>query len=216
MRFAWKSTGLTILLAAALMIGSVTASPAQTNQYWGVNFAGVVSNDVDFGFTGTDLEFDPGYKAGLVMGFPGTILFDRMELEGSFRTTDIDSLTASSGEGGEFDALGVLVNGYYDFGGGDFQPYVGGGLGWSRVEAEVITPVGPGGAGSPSVKDEDEALTYQLMTGVRWALSGSTAMTFGYRYTGTSGLEYQDILSARADIGGLEDHQVELGFQFAR
>ncbi len=208
------------VIAAALMVGTLTPAFAQQGRYWGINVSGVGGSDLTLNpdttsMSKADVELKDGYGYGLVFGFPAANpLMTRAEVEAAFRTTDIDNITAAGASGNKIEAKSVVFNGYYDFGSsaaGSFQPYLGGGIGWSNVEVSDVTlPTTP----VTTVDDEDEALTFQGMLGVRWHLSSATAMTLGYKYTGTSKLEVQGSAGNRHSLSGLKDHKLELGMLF--
>lgn len=215
-----NSLAVIAVVAAALMLGTLTPAEAQQGRYWGFNVSGVAGSDLtlnpDTGsMSKTDVELKDGYGYGLVVGFPAANpLMTRGEVEFAYRTTDIDNITAVGASGSDIEAKSVVFNGYYDFGSstpGSFQPYLGGGIGWSEVEVNGVTlPTTP----VTTVNDQDEALTFQGMAGVRWHLSSATAMTMGYKYTGTSKLEVQGSKGNRHSLGGLKDHKFELGMLF--
>lgn len=221
-----NSLAVLAVVAAALMLGSVAPADAQQGRYWGFNVSGVAGSDLTVnpdtpGLSKADVELKDGYGYGLVLGFPAANpLMTRGELEAAFRTTDIDDIGTTAGaNGNSIEAKSVVFNGYYDFGSnrpGSFQPYLGGGIGWSEVQlndASLGAGTGPGGT-ALTMDDEDEALTFQGMAGVRWHLSSATAMVLGYKYTGTSKLEFQDSAGNRNSLSGLKDHKVDWGMQF--
>jgi opacity protein-like surface antigen len=80
---------------------------------------------------------------------------------------------------GSADSLSGMVNGYLslplDHG---LRPYVGGGLGYSRVSANGI-----GFAGVPGETDDsDEAFTWQFMAGLGVEIAPSLELGGRYRY----------------------------------
>ena len=74
-----------------------------------------------------------------------------------------------------------MANGYYDFElNAPFKPYVGVGVGFGFVRAELEDVFGF------TDDDTDVGFAYQLMTGVAFDLSPRSAITLGYRYFGTT------------------------------
>ena len=122
---------------------------------------------------------------------------------------------------GTAEQLGAMVNLWYDFDAGDtWTPYIGGGLGFVRVDqgglrydtgavAEAVAnaliqaQVPPGTPPAmrpgpvelpegtvPSPSATDTAFAYQIGGGIGYALSGSTTLQIGYRLQMVNGLSY--------------------------
>ncbi len=75
--------------------------------------------------------------------------------------------------------LPVMANGTYRFDrGGPFTPYVGGGIGFAFVEADLYRPGAPSG---------DTALAYQGVAGADYEISDKISVGLRYNYLATMG-----------------------------
>ena len=195
---------------------------------------GLVQHTV--GYTATvNTEHDTGFKIGGILGRqlgPGL----RVEGEVFLARAKVSKLTHSSitvpalsftlpGElpipvSGTADQLGAMLNVWYDFDTGDvWTPYIGGGLGFIRVDrgdlrydtgavAEAVAnalaqsqaPPGtppelvprielPEGT-VPELSATDTAFAYQIGAGVGYALSDTTTLQIGYRLQMVNGLSF--------------------------
>ena len=180
-------------------------------------------------------EHDTGFKLGAILGrhFDSGL---RVEGEIFLARAEVSKLTHSSisvpalsftlpGElpipvSGSADQLGVMANVWYDFDIGDtWTPYIGGGLGFIRVDrgnlrydtgavaeavanalAQAQAPPGtppalvpridlPEGT-VPSISATDTAFAYQIGGGIGYALSDSTTLQIGYRLQMVDGLSF--------------------------
>ena len=181
-------------------------------------------------------EHDTGFKLG---GMLGRQLGSGFRIEGEvfMARAEVSKLTHSSitvpalsftlpGElpipvSGTAEQLGAMVNLWYDFGTGDsWTPYVGGGLGFIRIDqsglryetgavAEAVAnaliqaQVPPGTPPAlrpppvelpegtvPALSTTDTAFAYQVGAGIGFALSDSTMFQIGYRLQMVDGLSY--------------------------
>lgn len=137
----------------------------------------LIPGDVTGGGGGTsEFLFDGGTAFSLAVGrqFRNGV---RSDLSLDWLRNDIDAVRAADGtETGsdtDLDAVGLLLNLWYDFAlGRNFMPYVGGGMGARWLELT-------GGNGG-SV--DDTVFGYQLGAGLGWALSDRLALSLDYRY----------------------------------
>nr|WP_242032951.1 outer membrane beta-barrel protein [Oscillatoria sp. FACHB-1406] len=92
------------------------------------------------------------------------------------------STTTVNGKGSISTFTGFL-NGYYDLNtGSNWQPYIGGGIGLTRLASNGISATYPGTDLTTSVDDARWGFAYQIMAGTAYYLSPQTAVTLGYRY----------------------------------
>jgi len=78
---------------------------------------------------------------------------------------------------GSVDSLGAFANAYYDFNaGGTFQPYIGAGIGYQRVNVEFMP------SGVPVTDDSDSGLAWQAMAGASFAVSDTIDLFAQYTY----------------------------------
>lgn len=185
------------LALAALMAGTASSAQAIEGWYGRVDAGYSINGQVDVSLfdgettqSGTaDLDDDWMADAGVGYAYGNGF---RSEVEFAYRTNDLGS-PASGG----IDAKSVMINGFYDFNrGGRFQPYLGLGVGYARVEPDSI--------------DSDSAFAYQGLAGVGVAINDRLMFDAGYRYFRVNGLDFS---GASADY----EHQavtVGLRFQF--
>ena len=181
-------------------------------------------------------EHDTGYKLGGILGRSfGSGL--RVEGEIFVARAKVSKLTHSSiavpalsftlpGElpipvSGSADQLGALVNVWYDFNPGDtWTPYVGGGLGFIRVDRgdlsydtgavaeavanalaqaqaaqrgippDLVPHIDLPEGTVPTLSSTDTAFAYQIGGGIGYALSDSTTLQIGYRLQMVDGLSF--------------------------
>ena len=205
-------------------------------------------------------EHDTGYKLGGVLGRSfGSGL--RIEGEVFIANAEVSKLTHSSiavpalsftlpGElpipvSGTADQLGAMVNLWYDFDTGDvWTPYIGGGLGFIRVDQgdlrydtgavakavanalaqaqaaqqgippELVPPVPVPEA--PSLSASDTAFAYQIGAGVGYALSDSTTLQIGYRLQMVDGLSFsgENAVATVSSETNLRIHFLEIGIRY--
>ncbi|MEQ9812050.1 MAG: outer membrane beta-barrel protein, partial [Azospirillaceae bacterium] len=126
-------------------------------------------------------ETDTGWLAGGAIGYAWANGF-RTELEGVYRSNDVESLSAPTlpfaltGVGGQTDAVGIMANVLYDIDTGTaITPYLGGGVGAGNVDYEVRA--------NGSVATADTwGVALQGIAGVSYALSDSFELFTDYRY----------------------------------
>ena len=144
------------LSAATLCTAAASADPIFPDGTYIRAFGGVTS-----GLSGGDMGSGPTSGLALGRSFDGT----RYELELSRRSSDLDL-------GGERDVDAVMINVYRDLDGltesRRLTPYVGAGLGALRLSA----------AG-----DSETGAAVQVMSGLRYDIGGSAALSGELRYT---------------------------------
>jgi len=221
-------------LAIALALSStVLATPALARDgawYVGGDFGAMIVEDVEFdvgttedaiivdheygfdgsGFVGYDLgafrlEAEVAYKKArideleTVIGLPGAV--------GQGRTV---AQTFVNAGGGNTTALSFMVNGLLDFGDDDgISGFIGGGVGIARVNFNNQRQFANQGA---FIDDSDTRFAWQLLAGVRQAISDNIDVTVRYRFFNVSDLEmvgfpngagFQSRLRTHSLLGGL-------------
>lgn len=184
-------------------------------------------------------EHDTGYKLGAVLGHHLDSNF-RVEGEIFLARAEVSKLTHTSialpGLGlpqeilptkvevpvsGSANQLGAMVNFWYDFDmGGDLMPYIGGGLGFIRIDqgdvryntnavknavsqsvqaaaaqnpalGQALGPLqGLQNLDVPTLSATDSAFAYQIGAGIGYALSDTATLHIGYRLQALNGLEF--------------------------
>lgn len=146
--------------------------------------------------TDSDLTFSNGvsitgegeYDTGLLVG--GALGYalgngGRVEGEVSYLTSDIDSMSVM-GIGfdvdGEINIWSFLLNGYFDIETDTpFTPFLGAGIGVANVTFE--------GDGDDA---DDTVFAYQAGAGVGFAVTDTVNLDLGYRYMGTTDIQYHE------------------------
>lgn len=133
----------------------------------------------------TDAE--RGYRVGGALGyFFNRYLSGEVELSytrNSLNTLDVVSIATPNGSGpidakGSASTLSGMVNGYLSLPMDKIRPYVGGGIGVTRVSAN-----GAGFAGVPGETDDsDNAFSWQLMAGVGFQIAPALELGARYRF----------------------------------
>lgn len=140
------------------------------------------SRDVDYkpGFTG---EIGGGYDLG---GFriEGTVGYTRTVVD------EEQNSPAGFDLSGRQKSLDLGVAAYADFNrAGTVRPYVGGGIGASRVDMQVASVSNASTAGS-GINDRDWGFRWHLDAGVGLQVAQNTMVELGARYTRTSSLRF--------------------------
>lgn len=145
----------------------------------------------------------------------------RTELEVSYRVRhDADSrLFVNPGQSFDYDsntdALAVMVSAFYDFEtGGSWQPYIGGGIGWSHIEVE-------GSRRNTLIASESfydgtaDNFAWSLQAGVMFDIIDSFAMEVSYRYISLGDIEPDAVPTGdRVEINDLVSHDIMVGTIF--
>ena len=201
-------------------------------------------------------EHDTGFKFG---GMIGRHLGSGLRVEGEvfMARADVSRLTNSGitvparnftlpdplpiPVSGSADQLGAMVNLWYDFdAGGTWTPYIGGGLGFVRVDqgglrydtgavAKEVAYAMAAQRGipreqvppqfipaAPPLSTTDTAFAYQIGGGIGYALSDSTTLQIGYRLQMVNGLSYggsNDMLTVSSNTD-LRVHFLEIGIRY--
>ncbi|MFM2130034.1 MAG: hypothetical protein RL477_1580, partial [Pseudomonadota bacterium] len=117
-----------------------------------------------------EAEFRNGSVGALALGHGYGNGF-RSEIEYSQRKNEADNVNGTAAAG-SMGANSLMLNGLYDFSaGGTFIPYIGAGVGMTRVRSGV------GPVGGSSVKDHDLDYAWQTMIGVALPLQDNLALT---------------------------------------
>jgi opacity protein-like surface antigen len=115
---------------------------------------------------------------------------------------------------GSISTLSGLFNVYYDLDTqSNWQPYLGGGIGISRIAAHNLSVTYPGTTLSASVDDATLGLVYQLMAGVGYYFNPRTAVTVGYRYFDTLNTSFDTPLG-EVNLEGVGIHNLEVGLRY--
>ena len=160
------------------------------------------------------LGFDTGYGVNAALGyrFRNNLRLEAEFSYGSNKIRELSLLTIATLKAtGTITTLSGLLNLYYDIPTNSrFEPYIGAGIGASRLAFENLGFIFPGtNISSGGFTDSTTVLVYQLRAGVAYNIDSKTAITLGYRYfnvtsQSVSGLEFD----------GIGFHNIELGLRY--
>jgi opacity protein-like surface antigen len=136
-----------------------------------------------------EIELDDGFMVGAAFGAQiNEWLRGEVEVSGHFHDAEGDAYVFNGtplyyNVDGDEDALFVLANLWIDLPIGDmFRPYIGGGIGFGRIDVDVeLRPTTPGTTYA-LIDDSDWGFAYQLGGGVAVGISENLALDVGYRY----------------------------------
>lgn len=214
------------LIAFFAVFISAPAANAQDYIYGGIS--GRVSFLRDADNSGGGISIESSYDTGLgVSGHVGAAFGNfRIEGELGWQKNDVDKLTITNDGGigvalgvgslnglsvdadGDVSGIALMVNGYYDFDtGGPWKPYVGVGIGYARVSADISA------VGVKIVDDHDNVFAYQGMLGIGYEISKATTIYGGYRYFATADPSFEDTAGSSFD-SETRSHNIEAGIRF--
>lgn len=200
--FEEKGIMMRKLALAAVMASSALASPALARDgawYAGIEAGAVLMEDLHFdlaraGVTTTNaygIDHEYGYDVGGQLGYDFGLF--RAEMELSYRDANLDQVTAATvadyppagiyeAADGNTRVMAAMLNGLFDFGaeGNPWGGFIGGGAGIARVKAsqyEYVKSTGP-----VFLDDSDSGFAWQVLAGVRRALSENVDMSLKYRF----------------------------------
>lgn len=199
-----------VLLASAICLSPAVATAAE-EEFWYVGLsAGVqLADGDDFKNTATSLrgeyDYDNGYTLNASVGHSHPDLSfggnGQMEVEVGIGEQDLEN-----GAQGTMETQSVHLNYIYDTDYETLSPYVGVGVGVTKVELDGKNPTG--------AKGEDEIITYQALAGISYdAGIPSTEFFIGYRYVGAFEDPIIDNIGGGETIFDYEGHEVEVGVQ---
>lgn len=207
---------LRILVAGVLLAFAAGAlAQAQDPKLWYVAGGVGVRYSDDMDFTGTvpgTLQVDPGYSANVAIGrYLDDIRVIRLELEGiaaRSRVAKFNSVNA----GGQLENASLMVNFLYDIKtDSPWVPFLGGGIGYSRVRMNDVNS-----NGVTITDSEANGFAYQFKGGVAYEFNPSMAVTVLYRYFATDNLSFEGPPQAPGTVksDGIRSHNAEVGFRF--
>lgn len=186
------------LAAAALFTTSASAqSDEKVTGPYAVARAGVAADsdirlrdrDAEFGAFRRDSDFKPGFTGELGGGYD----FGGFRLEGTvgYANAKLDRERQQiAGADGRARSLNLGLSGYVDIPLGQvIVPYLGAGIGASRVKASFLRPGVVPGADS-RFSGNDWGFSYHVDAGVGVRVAPATTVEFGARYMRTTKLDY--------------------------
>jgi opacity protein-like surface antigen len=202
-------TLLAAAAATALLSGTALAQDRAGGLYGRLDIGAGVAGDVDFNAAVTGPEgsgtlpfnsssdLDVGWQGGVALGLQEFPLPNwRTELEGVYTNNEtddgqdnFDDVFDTGDEGEDVDTASADVNVWggflnliYDIPTGtNWRPYIGGGVGYGRVEVDYDNADG-----------EDEVFLWQAKAGLSYALSDNVDFEFGYRFLDAESAAFEE------------------------
>ena len=164
---------------------------------------------------GESVEFSNGMVAKGAFGYFYKVayaIYVRAELELSYRKYSADKVTGAVSLDGNASYLTGMVNGIVDFKNGTkFTPYVGIGIGESRVSWDNVRA----SSGAASYVDDSKVVfAYQGMIGVAYDLTNAVKIDLEYRYFQTYRPKFTDSTGQEGSIHGNTNHSILIGARY--
>ena len=178
--------------------GSYVDGPVRLNGEFGLErgfgVAAAIGYETDSGW---QLEAEVGHRG---VGIDGV----RIDSGASAFFPGVDTVSVAAD--GDVRSKSLMLNAYYTFDAPSLRPYLGAGLGLARHSAKLH-----GVEGFPliNVEKRDTARAYQLMAGIRHALTEDAELRIGYRLFATDDPELGPVTA------NYLTHDIEIGVGFA-
>jgi opacity protein-like surface antigen len=205
-------------ITAGLLLAFAAGTQAQGEDpklwYVAAGLGGTWYDDLTIsGASGGKLGTDTGYTGNVSIGrYLDDIRVLRLELEGLYSRADFNNFGGVKA-GGYLENSSLMVNFLYDIHtGSPWVPFLGGGIGYSRVGMNNLSA-----AGGPTLVDStDNAFAYQFKGGVAYQFNPNLAITVAYRYFATDNLSFTGSPAAPGTVntGGTRSHNAEVGVRF--
>ena len=203
-----------IVCIAGVALLTLSGTFARAGMYAGINGGAINATDTDVSYTAEfanspdvtgegEVTWDVGYWFSGFVGYGLDNLPVRLEGEVFYQGHDADTSTAYGVTGvarGERASYGLLANVYYDFiNDSRLTPFVGAGIGASRVEVTDVTD------NFKSVKDV--VFAWQIGGGLAYAITDRVSADLKYRYYRTS--DISDRVPDSYDSGDFLSQDIE-------
>ncbi len=194
-----------------LLVTFANQAHAQKGFYAGGLVGMSIYSDADVSYAGGNAEFqsDIGVGFGLVGGYDfGNNI--RAEGEISYRYNGADKWVDGGGTtvlDGYASSFAFMANAFYDFNLGQFVPYVGGGLGFAIVGADIDQ------GATNYLDDSDVAFAWQVAAGVGYKIMPKLILSLDYRLFGTTDAELALRNGTRVDVEYFT-HNLMLGARY--
>ncbi|MEO7240634.1 MAG: outer membrane beta-barrel protein, partial [Sphingomicrobium sp.] len=188
-------------LAIAMALASTAlATPAVARDgswYVGIEGGGMIVEDTELDYDngvrnvddGVVVDYKTGVDADILTGYDMGMV--RLEVELGYKRASVDNIIIDRAVsantftdfGGRGTALSAMANVLLDFGNEDWSGYVGPGIGLAKVKLR-------GSADLLSVSDSDSAIAWQVVAGVRKAITPNLDLGLKYRFFNTGKLNF--------------------------
>ncbi|MEL7028255.1 MAG: OmpA family protein [Pseudomonadota bacterium] len=157
--------------------------------YLGAGYNMPEDSDLSGAATG-DISYDGGIGVLGALGYDYGDYF-RTEVELGLRSNDVDDITPPGTGSGDTDVFSTMLNLIFTAPtGAAFEPYLGGGVGFGRVDRDVSAP-------GVDLDDADFLLAYQGIAGVAFDVMDGLDLDLSYRYFRT---QDQDIITPGGEV----------------
>lgn len=218
------AASMLLALTPTVQAADIDVAPEPMGMGWYVSVFGGLSlaKDEDGSFIDAssstvyfDLDLDNGFTAGIAVGAQFNEWL-RGEVEFSGNWHDVEGFVGSSADPtttaveGDESALFALANLWLDVPVGEFfRPYVGGGVGFGRLNVELETTLG-----SSLVDDSDWGFAWQVGAGVAFDISSNMAIDVGYRFKSIENADIEVDDDAEDIEKDYRSHNILLGLRF--
>lgn len=205
LRFA---AAVALFAGMSLPIGAVAQSEGL---YMSGGIGGVWLQDAEFtgvGFS-SEASFDSGFFGSVALG---TTIGDkwRGDVELSYRSIGVESISGTTSGSGEIHSSAAMVNGYYDlFSGSDWRPYIGAGIGLVRLNMEGVTPIG-----GSTIDDRDTVVAVQGIAGIGYRVNDRIGLFTDYRLLAATETNYTTAAGQTAE-GEYHEHRIVVGLRWS-
>jgi OOP family OmpA-OmpF porin len=211
-------TACGVTLAAALSILCATAQAQTGSDYGlqrekGVYLGGGLGlnfqEDNHWPLGGANTEYNLGPVGIMSLGYAfGNGL--RLEIEPGYRYNEVDRISGSpGGGGGRSQIFSTMGNVIWDFNslqmmGVPLVPHIGAGVGWAHLWDQE------GRIGGLQVKGHDDAVAYQAIGGVEYAMSPRLKLGIDYRYFTAQDTAFRvnTVGGPKSKVGDFDDHSL--------
>lgn len=165
------------------------------------DISGLAKSEIEY-MTGWGLSGSGGYNWGNGL---------RNDLELVYRNSMVESVEPSVlGDGGGIHNFALMANVFYDYDTGTrVTPYVGLGVGGSRVDADNMRHI----AVNSVIDDTQYAFAYQAIAGFALKLEGNWSFTADYRYFATPEVDFETASGANAKTENAS-HNIMMGVRY--
>jgi len=227
MRLQWA------ISAGALALAASPAAARDGAWYVGGDFGAMIVEDTEFDFSNgattvdnaVTVNHDYGYDGALFVGYDLGAF--RLEAEVAYKKASLETfdnsivLPSSAGPhpvgeheaAGSSSALAFMLNGMLDFGDDDgLSGFVGAGAGTASVKYKEHRFAGNDGV---FMDDSDTSFAWQVVAGLRQAISDNLDITLRYRFFNAGGVDTQTYWTPVDDAkGSFRSHSLLGGLTF--
>jgi len=187
------------------------------NAGYGVHTDTELTGDVVSEVHGNGLQSEGGLGASLGLGYDFGDNW-RLELDGDTLFTEFGSISQVPSSFAKLRTDSLMLNALYDFDGfGNFEPYVGAGLGFVRGDASIVAH------DFINVSDTDTGFGWQLLAGLGYKVSENLTWDTHYTYLNAPTFDYEGLRTngvtgasdaISAELSDVAAHTVMTGLRY--